>query len=229
MDGHLVPAVSPAEAKHEALRAAETARKMRGTVPGGVEDALKELEKPTLTWQDIVRHACMRKKMDEGNKNDWKRLRRRWLHRTAPPQYLPRKHTHKPRILAGLDCSGSMSADDIVYCVSQLQVLGNEMDLTIVPWDSMVYWNKAVKVSNIGDLKKTKVVGRGGTTVSEFFTGFPKHMGREYDCIVMMTDGYIEQIDPGLKPPMDVCWIICNGSTPNVPFGRVAPLRHGKM
>jgi predicted metal-dependent peptidase len=228
MDAHIMPGVTKEEAVQEALRAADTAKKMRGLVPSGVEDVLGELEKPTLTWQDIVRNAATRKKMDVGNKNDWKRFRRRPM--SFPmPQYMPRKHDHRPKVLAMLDTSGSMGQDDLVYGVSQLQVLGDDMDLLIVPCDAQPYWQDATLAKNLRDLNRTKVTGRGGTVFNQFFEEFPRKVGRDFDVVVVITDGYCGEIPMELKPPCDVVWVLTQDFAYNPTFGRVAPMRNRKL
>jgi predicted metal-dependent peptidase len=228
MDGHIMPDMNREEALQDAMRAADSAKKMRGTVPSGVEDALGELVKPSLTWQDIVRHAVTRKKMDVGNKNDYKRYRRRPFSFPVP-QYMPRKHDHRPKVLAMLDTSGSMSDDDIVYGVSQLQVLGDDMDCLLVCCDAQVYWEDATHAKGVGDLKRTKVVGRGGTVFDDFFRDFPKRVGKDFDVVICITDGFFGEIPMEYKPPMDVVFVITNDHEISPSFGRVAPLRSHKL
>lgn len=228
MDHHMQPTIGDDEAKQEALRAAEVVQKMRGMVPSGISEIIGELEKPTLTWQDLIRHATMRKKMDEGNKNDWKRFRRRAMSFPVP-QYIPRKHDHKAKVLCMLDTSGSMGMTDMTYGISQLQVLGNDMDVTIVPCDAEPYWKDVTKAKNLGDLKKTKTTGRGGTDFQCFFQDFTKHVGSEFDVVVILTDGFFGTIPEALKPRgMDVVWVVTTPEMPQIPFGRVAPLRSRK-
>ena len=225
MDEHIRPTTSKEAATQEALRAADVCRKMRGMVPSSVEDELGELVKPTLTWQDLVRNATKRKKMDVGNKNTYKRFRRRPI--SFPiPMYMPRKYDHKPKILAMLDTSGSMGMDEIIYGISQLQVLGDDMDVIIVPVDAEPHWNGTTQAKTMGELKRTKIIGRGGTVFDDFFRDFPSKVGKDFDVVVVITDGYCGSIPMEYKPPMDVVWVITTPEFDYEPsFGRVAPLR----
>jgi len=126
-----------------------------------------------------------------------------------------------------LDTSGSMSDNDISYAVSQLQVMGNGTDGIVVPCDAAPRWDKATRIKKINDLKRTKVVGRGGTIFDDFFENFPKELGTDFDVIVILTDGYCGNIPIELKPPIPVVWVVTSDFREFKPsFGKVAPLRH---
>lgn len=229
MDAHVDAAVSKQEVQADTMRAAQQTKTMRGTVPAAIEDALGELMKPTLRFTDIVRSSCMKKVQDAGLKNDWKRFRKRYIS-ASPRQFLPKRHTHRPRWLAMIDTSGSMSQDDLVYGVSQLQVLGNGTEGFIVPCDAGVHWDGLTPIKSVQDIKRTKIVGRGGTVFDDFFKEFPERLGLEFDCVVVITDGDCGQVPMALRPPVDVVWVITRGHSDYKPsFGRVAPLRTDRM
>lgn len=227
LDAHIEAKVSKQEAKADLLRAATQAKtSMRGTVPGEIEDELGELMKPTIKFTDLIRSACMKKAREDGLKNDWKRLRRRWLAAT-PRQYLPRRHTHRPRWLAMIDTSGSMSDADIAYGISQLQVVGNGSEGFVVPCDAGVNWDAVSAVKDLKDLKRVKIVGRGGTVFDDFFKEFPGRLGKQFDCVVVITDGDCGTVPAELAPRgLDVVWVLTRkqGSGWGQPFGRVVPL-----
>lgn len=225
MDAHIDAAVSKQDVQADTMRAAQQAKTMRGAVPSSVEDALGELMKPTLRFTDIVRSSCMKKVQDAGLKNDWRRFRRRYIG-ARPRQYLPKRHTHRPRWLAMIDTSGSMSQDDLVYGMSQLQVLGNGTEGYLVPCDATVHWDGLTSVKNAADIQQAKILGRGGTVFDDFFREFPSKLGLEFDCVVIITDGDCGQIPLEYRPPVDVVWVITRGHKEYKPsFGRVAPLR----
>jgi predicted metal-dependent peptidase len=191
---------------------------------------LGELKKPTLKFTDIVRCALLKKVQDAGLNNDWKCIRRRFLG-TNPKMYLPRRYMHKPRWLAMLDTSGSMNEDDMSYGISQLQVLGNNTEGYVIPCDAVPHWAGVHRVEKATDLKRTKVVGRGGTVFDEFFRDFPKHLGTDFDVIVVLTDGDCGTVPYELRPRnMDVVWVLTRNNTNFKPsFGRVAPLRVDRL
>jgi predicted metal-dependent peptidase len=232
LDAHMPAAVTKQDIMTDLMRAAQQAIQMRGSVPSSVKDVLGELEKPVVSAKDIIRAACMKKVQEAGLQNNYKRYRRRYLPRPGynsggyKGQYLPTRHSHLPRWLAMLDTSGSMSDADLVFGVSQLQCLG-DTEGYVIPCDAAVHWEGITKIEKAADLAKTKIVGRGGTVFDDFFRDFPKKIGKDFDVIVVLTDGDCGIVPMQYKPPMEVVWIITRktnqGYKPS--FGRVVPLR----
>lgn len=231
LDSHMPSKSSKDDVQADMMRAAMRCKSMGiGSVPGSVEDALADLMKPQLKFRDIVRNCMVRKSQDSGLKNDWSRCRKRYL-AARPSQYLPKRYSHRPRWIAMIDTSGSMGDDDIAYGISQLQVLGPNTDGFIVPCDTEVNWDKITKVTSKTDLKRTKIVGRGGTAFDNFFREFPKRLGTDFDVVVILTDGDCPIPPKDLRPPCDVVWVITNGRHKGFKpaFGRVAPLRNERI
>jgi len=224
MDGHIKPKVSKQETIEELVGAAERAKNIeRGSVPAYVEELIHNLINPSVNLADEIRMSCMRESQNDGMKNDWKRPRRRFL---SIGQYMPSRRTHKPRWLAMIDTSASMSISDIEHGLSQLQSLGDETDGTIVPCDADVHWDKATKVESTSDLSKTTIVGRGGTVFIDFFKHFPEKVGTDFDVIVIITDGFCGKIPIELAPSIDCLWVITRkDSSFNPLFGRVINLK----
>ncbi len=231
MDAHIKSKSTKEDIQSEMMRAAERCKGMPpGSIPSVIQDKLNELMKPQLKFRDIVRNCMMRKSSEAGLKNDWTRCRKRYL-AASPSQYLPKRYTHKPRWVAMIDTSGSMTDDDIAYGISQLQILGNNTDGYLVPCDAEVKWDSVTKIGNKNDLKKTKIVGRGGTIFDTFFKGLPEHLGTDFDVVVVLTDGDCPMPPKNLRPPSDVVWVLTNGRHRDFKpsFGRVAPLRDDRM
>lgn len=225
-DSHIDSTVSREEVMTNTERAAQQARMMRGTVPSEIEEALGELYEPTLSMHDLIMQARFRKVQSVGMNNNWARLRRRSLS-MKPRIYLPTRHGNAARWACMLDTSGSMGEDDFKYGVSQLKVCGNQSEGIIVPVDASPHWDQATDVKNIDDLKRTRIVGRGGTVFDQFFEEFPERLGVDFDVLIIITDGDCGEIPLHLQPPMDVVWVVTRSHRDfNPSFGRVAPLRH---
>lgn len=232
IDSHIDAKISKQEVQTDMMRAAQQAKNMRGHVPSDVEDMLGELMNPTLKFTDIVRSACMKKVQEAGMKNDWKRFRRRWIAkgRGRMSQYLPQRHTFRPRWLAMIDTSGSMSQDDLIYGLSQLKALGNGTDGFVVPCDATIHWEGITPIHNMSDIARTKIVGRGGTMFDDFFREYPTKLGSDFDCIIIITDGDCGDVPMELRPKSDCVWVITRKETNFKPsFGRVAPLRNERL
>jgi predicted metal-dependent peptidase len=223
MDSHLPSQQTRDETLGDMMRAAEAATQMRGNVPSEVEAALAELKKPQLSPRDIIRHCFQRKAIDVGNKNDWKRFKRRGM-AMRPPVYQPKKHDFKPKWVAMLDTSGSMSDEDIANGLKELQLCGDNTEGYVVPCDAKPHWEGVVRITKQTDLRRTKVIGRGGTVFDEFFEQLPKRLGNDFDLVVIITDGDCGHIPLNLRPACDVLWIITNERQFKPNFGRVCQL-----
>ena len=239
LDAHIDAAIDKQEVMGDLMRAQQQASQIgRGHVPAAIEGLLGELKNPTLKFTDIIRSSCMRKVQDAGMHNNWKKLRRRYLPRPGfnsggyKGQFLPTRHTHRPRWLAFIDCSGSMSDEDLQYGISQLQCLG-DTDGMICPVDAQVYWKDLVAIHGASkeNLRKTKISGRGGTVFTEIFTDYAKHVGTEWDCIIIITDGDCGDYPIELRPRGSDCvWVLTRKNENFKPtFGRVVPMRVDRM
>lgn len=226
MDAHLPSKTTRTEILSDLMRAKKNAAAMRGTVPSGIADVLKELEEPTLTPAQIVKHAMFRKAMDKGIQNDWTRFRRRYM-AMRPSMYIPKKKSHVPRWVAMIDTSGSMRDEDIANVVKELKLISCG-EGWIVPNDGKPYWDKKTKVESNEDICNMKVHGRGGTVFDEFFRDLPKQMPGPWDVIIIGTDGDCGTIDPKLRPDCDVLWILSNKRDFTPTFGRVIHLNQAK-
>lgn len=221
LDQHEKIEISRGKLLEEIMSAATSARKMAGNLPGAIADELAKLEEPKLKWQDLVKHAFQKIRQDNGRYNDWSRFRRRGL---ALDLWHPRKKDETVRWLCMLDTSGSMSNEDIAYGISQLKCLDHRSRGIVVPCDAQPYWKDAVDINCAGDLIKVRPVGRSGTIFDEFFRDYRTHIKGQIDLIICITDGYVS-LDPQYKPPVDTVFVITNEHLPQLPFGRIAPLR----
>lgn len=240
MDTHLAPKQTKDEVIGDMMRAAEQTKAIgRGTVPGDIEEALGRLASPELTARDIIRAALAQKKADAGNINDWKRFRRRpdYIYSRDPETgemkpthrlYVPRKHDFTANVCVMLDTSGSMSNEDIANGIKELQVIAHMAEIQITPNDTAPHWDKTIKVTSKSELKKTRVVGRGGTAFQQYFKELPSQPWyKGCDVVAIITDGDCDEIPVDLCPPgADVVWIITSGMKGFKPnFGRVAHIK----
>jgi predicted metal-dependent peptidase len=195
-----------------------------GKDPYGVSELVEKLTNPVLTAEQIIRNHVSTKYLENGQKNDWGRFRRRAI---SLDLYIPKKKDPRVTYLALLDTSGSMSQIDLSLGLSQLQALEGRAQGTLLCCDAQVYWEQSKPIKNSSDLEMFEAIGRGGTVFEEFFEDWDKHFSRDkYDFIVVMTDGGIFDLDRLKHPRKDVFWIITTGCDFHPPFGRVANLRN---
>jgi predicted metal-dependent peptidase len=242
LDTHVqVPnGASKEEVMADLMKAADFARQVKGNVPAEVEALLKELREPKLTAHDMAVNCFQRRCKDVGDNKDYTRFVRR-------PQYLwtqdengeyvpmyrlyqPKTFDYTPTWCCLLDTSGSMSDDNIADGLKETQIIASLHGSKgwIVPCDAKPYWDKKIEVTTTADIRRTNVVGRGGTTFADFFRQLPKEMGNELDLVMVITDGYIDHIPLELAPNCEVIWVITAVNPQFKPeFGRVCQLYPG--
>lgn len=114
------------------------------------------------------------------------------------------------KILVGIDTSGSMAQDDLNLLAGELSMIWRyNKDITVVECDTEIH--RVYKFT--GNLKS--VCGRGGTDMWPIRRMFEKE---EYDCCILMTDGYVGDI--GDRPPRNGwLWVITHGGTEPAKWG----------
>lgn len=204
--------------------AMDAARKMAGHVPAALDEELGKLTAPKVTWQDIIRTRLLKARAGNG-RNDWTRFRTRPMFSGL---LVPKRKNYYAHFGCLLDTSGSMTADDMAFGLSQLTALDERSEGTVVPADATIYWDKATVLRKVDkeEVSKVKVHGRGGTKYAEFFADYEKKIGR-CDFLIVITDGFLldNDIAEMKNPGVDVIWLITSGSAFTPPFGRVFDLR----
>ena len=223
IDEHLDTEESQEKLAKRISDAIESSRKMAGRVPAALEDELGLLTAPKVTWRDVIRSRLLRARAGNG-RNDWTRFRIR-------PMFVgllvPKRKDFYARFGCLLDTSGSMSKDDMAFGLSQLCSLDERAEGTIVCADAEIYWDKATKIkkANSEEISKIKPIGRGGTVFASFFLDYTQYIGK-CDFLVVITDGFLIDVDNMKDPGVDVYWIITSSSAFDAPFGRVLDLHN---
>lgn len=223
MDEHVEGDLTKEEIFMDLLKASNYAKSMYGTTPDNIEALLKTLLKPQLRARDIIRNARLRYQQDQGDINDYKRLRRRGLSNN-PQLFQWKKKDYASEWVAMIDTSGSMSDDDIANGIKELQLVSVDGKGWIVPCDTVPHWKSKIEINGQSDILRTKIIGRGGTVFDEFFRDLPKNFPDGYDTVVIITDGDCGQIPRELRPRCDVVWLITNEREFTPSFGRVCHL-----
>jgi len=225
VDDHMDADETPEKMAKRISEAMDSARKMAGYIPAGLEEELGKLTAPKISWKDVIRARLQKARAGDG-RNDYTKFRSRPLFAGL---MTPKRKSYLANFGCLLDCSGSMSSEDIAYGLSQLQSLDDRSEGVIVPADSEIYFNKATKIRkcNAEELQKVKVVGRGGTVFSTFFSDYEKNIGK-CDFLIIISDMHLidtdvaEMRDPGCP----VYWLCTSdNSSFNPPFGKLLRLR----
>lgn len=224
LDDHMDAEESEEKLAKRVSDAMEATRRMAGRIPAALEEELGKLIAPKITWKDVIR-GKLQKARSGGSRNDWTRFRTRPM---FSGQLVPKKKDYRAVFGCLLDCSASMSQDDLTFGISQLQGLDERSEGVIVPADASVYFDKATKIRTCSaeELSKVKVCGRGGTMFASFFSDYEKNIGK-CDFLIVITDGYLMDTDIAamINPGIPVYWIITQQSSFKPPFGKVFDLR----
>lgn len=225
IDEHMDTTESEEKISKRISDAVEAAKKMAGSVPAGLEDALGLLTAPKVTWQDIIRTRLYKARAG-GGRNDWTRFRTRPM---FCGMMVPKKRHYYAHFGCLLDTSGSMSPDDMAFGVSQLQNLDEKAEGSLTYCDCSIYWKDTVllKRCNTSELNtKIKPIGRGGTRLSEYFADYEKNIGK-CDFIIVITDAYLDNQDLAdmKNPGVPVYWLVTSSLAFKAPFGKVFSLR----
>ncbi len=224
VDEHMDTEESEEKLAKKISDAMEAAKKMAGSVPAALEEELGKLTAPKVTWQDILRTRILKARSGNG-KNDWTKFKTRPMFSGL---LVPKRKNYYAHFGCLLDTSGSMSKDDIAFGLSQLTSLDERSEGTIVPADSNIYWDKATKVkkSNVEEISKVQIVGRGGTMFASFFQEYEKKIGK-CDFLIVITDGYLLDSDiiDMKNPGVDVYWLVTSTNSFKPPFGKALYIR----
>lgn len=125
----------------------------------------------------------------------------------------------KPKIMAVIDTSGSMSDELLAKLSTELLRLSKTHEVTVVECDTEIHRHYRLK----GPIHS--VLGRGGTS---FRPPFEKKFLKTIkpDLIVYLTDGCGDAPEKG--PPVPVLWLITEGGVPPAPWGKVVFIQTGE-
>lgn len=186
----------------------EATKQSAGNLPAEIEDLLKRINKPQVSWQREMR-VFVGAKIRADRKSTRSKINRRY-----GITFAGHKKDYKAKILTVIDTSGSMSNRHLETCLNEVYGIYNttpNLELDIVECDS--------KIQNVFTYKgeeSFKIKGRGGTEFQPALDYAKKH---KYDGVIFLTDGgyFTRPINTGVP----VIWGIVGGYDFDIDFGKV--------
>lgn len=208
------PKQSPGKTKEESkqeirrqvedqVMAAKSAAEQAGQEPGktgaDLERLFSEMLKPAIPWQRLLQRF-----LNSLNKHDYsmRKPNKRYIDNEL---FLPSLHSPGlGRIDFAADASGSITDEIFNYFISEIHHVLKRFQpdgVGVMQFHHYMTANDYVKTTR--ELLKLKLVGRGGTDVSECIEAFSKNKAQ---ALFVLTDGYLRTDMP--NPGKPVIWCI---------------------
>lgn len=208
------PPPPPTNWKRAIVEAASFAR-IRGKMPGHLEELVEAVVHPKVDWKRVIRQEfSVAKKTDW----TWRRPNRRYAHQGI---ILPTPYGYTTSVEWWGDTSGSVGAKFFALGLGAGVEICRQLRITLNCGicDAAVqgFWQN---VKDVDLLKKIRFLGRGGTDFRPIFEHI-KQGRRKPDCVVVVTDLCGTFPDKKDKPPCQVIWLAPETyKEVQVPFGR---------
>lgn len=182
---------------------------LAGRFGAKIPRVIKDLMQPDIDWREILQDfwtAYVR----GADELTWRRFNK---HRLVDNYYLPSSINESVgEVILAIDTSGSISSVDIAKVASRVQELCDTLPperVRILWWDTQVHGEQMFEggYANIASLLKP--MGCGGTRASCVSDYIVKN-NISADCMVMFTDGYLED-DLNWQTSIPSIWLIKEG------------------
>lgn len=190
--------------KQRIENACEAVKKQAGTVPGEIEEILKQIQQkpPIFNWKGYFRRMVGNSITSEI------RLTRMRLNKRFPDAK-GMISKRKPEIMIGVDTSGSVSTEDLNDFFSEVNhIYKSGVKVTVVECDT--------KITNIFEYKghqEIKITGRGGTILKPVIDYYKEH--KNFSACILFTDGYCET---NMSACHNLIWVITHDGNKSQKF-----------
>jgi len=170
----------------DAINRAYITAKMAGKLPAGIE-RLFEVLRPKVDWRSALREALVTG-MGMKAVSTYQRPSRKH------PELPGLKRFSIPNIWILVDLSGSVSDKEANQFASEIFAIAKTFNATVkvIPWDTQPY--QVTVLRSPSDICKLKFIGGGGTEIKSTLEKLMREMSL-YDSVVILTDGFIGDID----------------------------------
>lgn len=213
MDAEGSPAEKEQQASEWRVKTAQAAQaaKMMGKMSGNMQRVVDEVLSPKVNWRDVLQRFVVKVKDDT---RSFARPNRRFL---SQGLYMPSADGERlGDIAVAIDCSGSVSPDDLNQFAAELRVIKEDHNprmLHVLYFDHDVSHYECYGPDDELDIKPH---GGGGTAFAPIFKYLYEQMIQPAACVVL-TDLCSSEF--GSAPDYPVLWVSDYGD--DAPFGEV--------
>ncbi len=192
---------------------AQRVEKMHGTLPAHIKSLVSEICTPEVKWQEVLAQFVTR--CYNSGSRSWIPPNRRHIHNGI---YLQSRQASRIKIAVGIDTSGSTMTDRSKF-LGELHGLIKSFglfDLHIIECDAEVgaykHYTQDDNLEFEIDEGEYVMSGGGGTAMRPIYDYILDNQ-IECDCLVIMTDGFIDNIPTNPIPSLPTLWVITKDGT----------------
>ena len=169
---------------------------LAGKMGGNVSRDINELLTPKVNWKDALRDFV--KTSTQGkDQTTWRRLHKRYI---GMDIIMPSTYDEKVgSIVVAVDTSGSIGGEELAQFLSEVKSICDEVSpekIDLLYWDTNVAGHETYMGAELASLTETTQAKGGGGTSPECVPFYMKEKNLEPECVIMLTDGYIDRQDP---------------------------------
>jgi predicted metal-dependent peptidase len=169
---------------------------LAGKMGGSVSRDMQDLLTPKVDWKDALRDFV--KTSTQGkDQTTWRRLHKRYI---GIDIIMPSTYDEKVgSIVVAVDTSGSIGQAELAQFLSEVKSICDEVSpeqIDLLYWDTAVAGHETYMGAELASLTETTQAKGGGGTSPECVPFFIKENRLEPECVIMLTDGFIDKQDP---------------------------------
>jgi len=192
---------------------------LAGRMGGKLPRAISDLLEPKIDWRDALRDfvSSTMKGKDEFT---WRKMNKRHM---ANDIYMPSMENETiGEVIVAIDTSGSIGGVELTEFATELASICDLVSpdvVRVIWWDAEVHGEQVFKPDQYQSIASLlKPLGGGGTHVS-CVAKYIKEKKLSAECVIVFTDGYVENdIVWDIVPP--TLWMITQNKSLEVPCGK---------
>lgn len=193
-----------------------TRNKLWGNTPGDVVENILKAQIQPLDWGDILH-------LELGHFISFDKIpsRRRWNKHFGKPFLGVTTKSVEP-VGVYVDTSGSVGNADLSRFIVEIERIAHYTTVLMWSFDTQIYDPEEAIVFSRRDISSIEFKGRGGTCFKPIFEHAKKH---EIHKVVVLTDGYADEIPASDIEGMEVIWAITPGGNLEGKAGTVIEMK----